>query len=172
MRRFGVLAAVVVAAVFGLGSVTLALGEKPSPWSPFEAPSFEAPAGTRCQFDLGGEVLSDHERIRTLETYADGSPRVQQVVGQLIVRYTNLDTGESVTRNLTGNGIIEYLPDGSFTLTLQGGHFAAGLAPTDAGGPAFLVFTGSGHSLRIEPDGTRTVTYGSGPVEDICQTLA
>ena len=165
-----VLAAAVgaVALVVGAGSPAVAA----SPWTPYQAADFVAPAGDRCPFELQGQVVSDKERIRTLETFADGTPRVQQVVGQLLVRYTNTATGESVVRNLTGNGIVEYSADGSYTLTLQGGHFAVGLQPTDPGGPGFFVFTGSGHSLAVAADGTRTITYGHGPVEDLCQTLA
>lgn len=147
MRR---LTTLVLVAVFGMLLVPpAALADKPGPWSPSPTSSFTAEAGTRCPFTLQGDVLSDHERIRTLETYPDGSPRVQEVVGQLKMRFTNVDTGASVDRNLTGTGIIEYGTDGSQTLTLQGGHFAVGLAPTDEGGPAFLIFTGSGLSVLI-----------------------
>jgi hypothetical protein len=151
---------------------TTALADKPGPWAPSPASDFTLAAGTRCPFTLGGEVVSDKERIRTLETNPDGSPRVQEVVGQLKTRFTNLETGASVVRNLTGTGIIEFLPDGSEVLTLQGGHFAVGLGPTDEGGPAFLIFTGSGFSVLFAPDGSRHVTYGNGTVENICETLA
>lgn len=168
-------AARLVAAAVLLG-LPLTIGATPaaatSPWTPYRAADFVVPAGDRCSFELRGEVVSDKERIRTLDTYSDGSPRVQQVVGQLVVRYTNTATGRSVVRNLTGNALIDYGTDGSFTLILKGGHFAAGLQPTDVGGPAFLVFTGSGHTLHIAANGSRTVTFGHGPVEDICQTLA
>jgi hypothetical protein len=142
-----------------------------SPWSPLETGPFVAPAGTRCEFTLSGEVLSDKERIRTLETNSDGSPRVQEIVGELIIRYTNVETGEFVDRNLTGTALVEYLPDGGFTLSLVGGHMAVGLQPTDEGGPAFLVFTGAGHSVAFAADGTRTVMFGHGPVENLCETL-
>jgi hypothetical protein len=37
---------------------------------------------------------------------------------------------------------------------------------------AFLVFSGAGHEVYFATDGTRTATFGDGPVEDICQTLA
>ena len=107
-----------------------------------------------------------------METNPDGSPRLQEVVGQLVIRYTNAETGEFVDRNLTGTALVEFLPDGGFTLTLVGGHIAVGLQPTDHGGPAFLVFTGAGHSVAFAADGTRTVTFSDGPVENLCETLA
>ena len=167
------LIALILAGTFGvLITPAAAVADKPGPWAPSPTSSFVLAAGTRCPFTLAGDVLKDKERIRTLETNPDGSPRTQEVVGQLTTRFTNLDTGASVVRNLTGTGIIEYLPDGSFTLTLQGGHFAVGLAPTDTGGPAFLIFTGSGFSVLFAADGSRHVTYGNGTVENICETLA
>jgi hypothetical protein len=167
------LMAVALLTAFGvLGTASSAVADKPGLWSDLDTGSFTAAAGTRCSFTLQGDVVSDHEQIRTLETYPDGSPKTQEVVGQLVVRYTNLDTGESVERNLTGTGIVEYGTDGSFVLRLQGGHMAVGLAPGDTDGPAFLIFTGAGHQVFFATDGSRHVTYGSGPVEDICETLA
>lgn len=167
------LIALILVGTFGvLLSPAAAMADKPGPWAPAPTSSFVLAAGTRCPFTLGGEVLSDKERIRTLETYPDGSPRIQEVVGELTVRFTNLDTGVYVERDLTGTGILEYLPDGSVVLTLKGGHFAVGLAPTDPGGPAFLIFTGTGFSVLFAPDGSRHVTGGNGTVENICDTLA
>jgi hypothetical protein len=100
-----------------------------------------------------------------------GSPQTQEIVGQLVMRFTNLDTGASIGRNLTGTGILEFGTYGSLTLALQGGHFAVGLGEGDTGGPAFLVFSGSGHEVLFAADGSRTATFGSGPVENICETL-
>lgn len=42
----------------------------------------------------------------------------------------------------------------------------------DPGGPALLYFTGTGHTLVQAADGSRTVIYGHGPVENVCKTLA
>lgn len=162
-----------LSAVLSLTMATHASAESPHPWSDIATSDFTVPAGARCAFPLSSTALSDQERIRTLETYPDGEPRTQKVVGRLVVRYTNEDTGASVERNLTGNGLFTWRPDGSLAkLSLQGGHFAAGLRPEDPDGPAFLVFTGAGHAVSFGADGTRTVTYGDGPVENICHDLA
>jgi hypothetical protein len=155
-----------------LYSMMPASADAPSPWSPLATANFELPAGTRCEFTLRGEVLSGKERIRTLETYPDGSPRVQEIVGQLVVRYTNVETGESVDRNLTGTALVIIEPDGSFALSLVGGHMSVGFGVTDEPSSAFLIFTGAGHEVFFATDGTRTATFGDGPVEDVCQTLA
>ena len=149
-----------------------ALAELPGQWEPYRTEPFEVAAGTRCPFTLRGDVLKDKEEIRTFATFPDGSPRVQAIRGPLVMRFTNVESGESVVRDLTGTALIVYEPDGSSTLILVHGHFAAGLGPDDPGGPAFLYFTGVGHSIRFDADGSRSVTYGIGPVEDICETLA
>lgn len=157
----------------GLVAAPAAGATTPGPWQEYRSAGFSVPAGARCAFALSSTVIDDHERIRTLETYADGSPRTQEVVGQLVVRYTNEDTQQSIKRNLTGNALVDLRPDGSLSrMTLEGGHFAVGFREQDPAGPAFLVFTGAGHSVAFADDGTRTVTYGNGGVEDICDTLA
>jgi hypothetical protein len=136
-----------------------------SPWQPFRASDFDLPAGSRCPFELKGEVLFDRERIRT------NSPTQQEVKGPLVVRYTNVGTGESVVRNLTGRALIDTFADGSSRFTLLHGHLAVGLAATDPGGPAFLVLSGRGFTVDFAADGTRTVTPGRGTIEDVCRTL-
>jgi hypothetical protein len=143
-----------------------------SPWMPFHAADFDLAAGTRCPFALSGRVLFDEERIRTTQTNPDGTPSQQEVRGPLVVRYINVDTRASVVRNLTGDALFDTRADGSSTITLLHGHLAVGLAATDPGGPAFLVLRGRGFSIDFAADGRRTVTIGTGRVENICQTLA
>jgi hypothetical protein len=143
-----------------------------SPWMPFRASDFDLPAGSRCPFALSGRVVEDQERIRTLATFDDGSPRRERVKGTLIVRYINDDTGASVVRDLTGDALIDFGPDGSSTFTLRNGHLAVGLGAGDPGGPAFLVLSGHGFQVNFAPDGRRTVVPGRGDIENICQTLA
>ena len=170
MRRSAVL---LIGTIAILLLITLpASAVSPKPWSPLTTSNFELAAGLRCDFTLRGEVLSGKEQIRLLETYPDGSPRVYEIVGQLVVRYTNVESGESVIRNLTGTALQIVEPDGSFTLSLVGGHMAVGFGATSAPSLAFLIFSGAGHEVYFAADGTRTATFGDGPVEDICQTLA
>lgn len=141
-------------------------------WMPYRSAPFELAAGVRCPFALAGTPVRDRERIRTLETFADGKPRVQEVDGPLVVRYTNIDTGRSVRRHLTGRALVTYGADGSFDETLEHGHFAVGLGATDPGGPGFFVLKGSGFSLAVAADGSRTLRLGTGRVENLCTTLA
>ena len=137
-----------------------------SPWQPFRAAPSDLPAGSRCAFELKGDIVRDKERIRTVE------PGRSEVKGLLVVRYTNVATGESVTRNLNGDALIDQRADGSIArITLVHGHLAVGLRATDPGGPAFLVLHGRGFVVDFAPDGTRTITFGAGEVENICETL-
>jgi hypothetical protein len=143
-----------------------------SPWQPFRSSPFDLPAGSRCPFALSGRIVDDRERIRTTQTNPDGTPAQQEVRGRLVVRYINARTGASVVRNLTGDALVDTHPDGSSQVTLLHGHFAVGLAATDPGGPAFLVLRGHDFIVAFAADGTRTITFGTGRVENICQTLA
>ena len=142
-----------------------------SPWQPFRASPFDLPAGSRCAFPLSGRIVEDRERIRITETNADGTPAQEEVKGRLIVRYINGDTGESVVRDLTGDALFDIRQDGSSRITLLHGHLAVGLAATDVGGPAFLVLSGRDFVVDFAADGRRTLTLGTGDVENICTTL-
>ena len=176
VRRGALAMLIVVVAYLGLmaapaASATASSSAAGLQWPPYRTAPFQLAAGTRCPFALSGTPVRDRERIRTLASFPNGKPRVQQVVGPLIVRYTNTDTGTSVRRNLTGRALVTYGSDGSFTLTLQSGHFAVGLAATDPGGPGFFVLTGRGHSLHVAANGSRVLSLGTGRVENLCTTL-
>ena len=155
-----------------LPAAPAAAGEdNPSPWTPYTGEDWVTEAGEVCSFAVGGHVVSDKERYRTTAWFPDGSPRYQEWTGQLIIRFTNLDSGESVERNLTGRGDFEYFADGSWSLTAVGGHFAAALRPGSEPGPGWYVVTGSGYTVHADAEGTRTLTYGHGTVENVCETL-
>jgi hypothetical protein len=137
-----------------------------SPWQSFRAAPFDLPAGSRCPFELTGDIVKDQERIRAVE------PGRSEVKGLLVVRYTNVATGASVVRNLNGDALIDQRADGSISrITLVHGHLSVGLGASDPAGPAFLVLHGRDFVVDFAPDGTRTITFGTGDVENICQTL-
>ncbi|MGH3367256.1 MAG: hypothetical protein ACRDOY_08650 [Nocardioidaceae bacterium] len=145
--------------------------DNPSPWTPYTGEDWVTDAGEVCSFPVGGHVVSDRERYRTTQTFPDGSPRYQEWTGQLIIRFTNLDSGESVERNLTGRGDFEYFADGSWSLTAVGGHFAGAMGPGSDPEPGWFVVRGSGYTLHSDADGNRSLTYGHGTVENLCETL-
>lgn len=186
-RLAALLAPAVCCATLGQAVLSDAAGAAPPPparhapagspsrdggWEPFRTAPFRLAGGTRCPFGLVGTPVRDRERIHTLAYFPDGSPKVQQVAGPLVVRYTNADSGATVRRDLTGRATISYGGDGSFTETLDHGSLAVGLAATDPGGPGFFVLTGTGFRLHVSAEGGRTLFLGTGRVEDLCTTLA
>ncbi len=169
MRTLGT--TLIAVALLGLTANTPASAA--SPWTPYRSEDFTVPAGSACSFEVAARVVADQERYRTTSTYPDGSPRVQEFTGILKYEYTNTATGESVVRNLTGRGDVEYFPDGGFTLTDVGGHFGAVLHPGDDPGPGIYVVGGKGWAVHIDgTTGHRTLTPGRGTIENLCDTLA
>lgn len=175
MRIRHVCAAVAAAAGLaagGLAATSAASADSPNPWQPFHSEPFTDAAGDVCPFAVHGDIVEDHELVRTLQTNPDGSPSEQEFVGPLVIRFTNLSTGASVERNLTGTGFFFYAPDG--TITGNGrGHIAIGIhtasnPPSRAGE---WVLTGR-FSFVLGADGTRTFELQGGTAENLCDTLA
>jgi hypothetical protein len=151
---------------------TPALASSPSPWQPFRTEPFTDAPGVVCPFGLRGDIVKDHELVRTLQTNPDDSPREQEFVGPLIIRFTNMSTGASVERNLTGTGFFFFDPDG----TIHGngrGHIAIGIHPAtnppERAGE--WVLTGR-FDFVLGADGTRTFDLQGGTQENLCETLA
>ncbi|MGH3097395.1 MAG: hypothetical protein ACRDMV_15540 [Streptosporangiales bacterium] len=149
-----------------------ASAEEQSPWTPYEQPDVTAPAGTACDFEVFSHAVRDHERYRVTETYPDGSHKREEWTGLLVVKFTNTETGKSVVRNLTGRGDFVYGQDGSWSLRLIGGHFAAYLHPGDDPDPGIYVVTGHGYVVSADASGHRVLTEGNGRMENLCETLA
>ena len=162
-------AAATVAAVAAVAPSAAA--DSPSPWQRYYSQPFTDAAGVVCPFALHGDIVSDHELFRNLQTYPDGSPKEQEFVGPLVIRFSNVSTGASVERNLTGTGRWFYDPDG----TTRGhgvGHFGLGVHignPTSP--PGEWVLTGT-FDFVLRADGTRDFTMQGGTAEDLCKTLA
>ncbi|MEV4536509.1 hypothetical protein AB0J82_22245 [Asanoa sp. NPDC049518] len=149
-------------------SADVALGAD-SGWVPFRTPSFTVPAGDACSFELHGEVVYDHELTRVVETFPDGSPKVQDWAGPLGVLFSNVETGESARRDASGTLRATHDADGSTTFVFHGN----GIAPIFAGSPTPGIYLVSGHHVLVaNPDGTREFTKNRGPVENMCQTLS
>ncbi|WP_200208802.1 hypothetical protein [Micromonospora coerulea] len=140
-----------------------------SGWVPFQTPSFTLPAGVACSFELHGEVVYDHEFTRVLETFPDGSPKVQEFQGALGVVFTNVETGGSARRDGSGTLRATRDGDGGTEFVFQGD----GIAGILAGSPLPGVYVVSGHNVLVaHPDGSREFTVIHGTLENMCQTLA
>ena len=137
--------------------------------TPVPAPSSDLAAGDVCAFPVHLQFPVNQELAWT---YADASGRTvaQYVQGTLTGVVTRTDTGRSVTRDLSGQGLFTYSSDGSSALT---GHGSAlvGFHTGDRPSHQLLVLAPQGVAqVRFAADGRRTLVFGGG--EDLCRTLA
>jgi hypothetical protein len=145
--------------------------EIPPGWTRSPSQPFDAPAGTLCPFALHGDVVKDEVITKVIATYPDGSPKAQLFVGDLVFRFTNVDTGTAVTRDLGGDGLAEYGANKSSLTWTFIGPAAVTIPPSGAFAPGVYVLSGL-HVLRYNSDGTFQMLVDEGRDENLCQTLA
>ncbi len=104
-------------------------------------------------------------------TYADASGRVvaEYFTGPLVARLTRVDSGRSVTADLSGDGLQTFATDGSSVL-YGFGPFGSGQHPGDTPGPEYAVLNGFS-ALRIGADGHKTILFST-RVDNYCVRLA
>ncbi|WP_426507736.1 hypothetical protein ACPPVO_55695 [Dactylosporangium sp. McL0621] len=163
-----VLAAAIVAATAGTAAAS-APGD--DGWEPSSTPPFVIPAGDVCSFEVKGDIVRDRERMRTPATYPDGSPKVQDFEGVLVIRYTNTSNHKTVVRDATGTIRVYYLADGTRILQLHG-HNALPIKAANVGFPGGDYITHGDFVVIRHPDGNREVPVRLGTSENLCDTLA
>ena len=89
------------------GTATTATGSSTT-GEPVPAPPFTLPAGEVCPFAVHGEYPINEQRGYTY-TESDGTVD-ELVVGRLVGVFTNVATGKTVRRDLSGKGLLPYLP--------------------------------------------------------------
>jgi len=171
MRRLGVIVALgVLLGVLGgvvIASPALARGPKWQfePAEPFTLPSLF------CGFEVKVTPVVDTEFGKILKA-SDGSMTFLST-GSLQASFTNLQTGKTITENVSGPAKITVLPDGSLT-ALATGHTGKFLVPADAarfGLPTVSVLAGA-LTESIAPDGTYASLSLQGHVlVDVCAAL-
>lgn len=129
------------------------------------------PAGEVCPFAAHAEFPVNDLTMRTW--YDDeGRPVFATESGPLVMDVTNLATGRSVTRDISGSGAVTYLDDGSHILS--GGDWGVGFHTADRPVHNKWIISRGSMSVRIgEEDGktTRTLLDLRGPYENLCETL-
>jgi hypothetical protein len=140
-------------------------------WEPTSTPPFVIPAGDVCPFEVKGDIVRDRERMRTPASYPDGSPKVQDFEGVLVIRYTNTSNHKSVVRDATGSIRVYYLEDGTRILQLRG-HNALPIKASNVGFPGGDYITRGDFVVIRHPDGNREVPVQLGTMENLCLTLA
>ena len=122
-----------------------------------------------CGFEVNATFPIDRE-YETDVYDASGSLVRSTVTGALFMQLTRVDTGQSIERNLSGKGIYDFHPDGSFTLTDEG-HLLYGLHPGDTPDQPGLYVTSGRTVIDFTAAGQRTVTQSAGQAENVCTTL-
>jgi hypothetical protein len=140
-------------------------------WEPTSTPPFVIPAGQVCSFEMKGDIVADREWMRTLATFPDGSPQVQDFAGLLVIRYTNTSNHRSVVRDATGSIRVYVLSDGTKIQQLHG-HNALPVRAANTGFPGGDYITHGDFVVVDHPDHVREVPVRLGTMENLCKTLA
>jgi hypothetical protein len=146
-----------------------ATGHGKNGWEPFRTQPFDSVG--RCSFTVHGDIVRDEEEVRTLATFPDGTPRVQEFRGPLVIRFTNTSTGASVVRDVSGYGRLRRTQDGGSVWYFDGGA-SVGVPIGNTAFPAGSYVIHGRFRLVIRPDGTRELPHLHADVENLCQTLA
>ncbi|HEX2133984.1 MAG TPA: hypothetical protein VHH15_20760 [Actinophytocola sp.] len=143
----------------------------PEPWQPYEATDFVSPAGKYCDFALSVSAVEDEEEYRVVSRYPDGAVRVYEYRGKLVTEFTNVATGESVIRDLSGHAWTEMYPDGQTMKTFTGiGPFGFGFREEDPYPRGYYRLDGL-HVITLDEDGTRRMPVAVGEAENVCAAL-
>ncbi len=168
MRRVFTIAGIAGISIGSLPAAAVAAGQGGG-WEPFRSGPFTST--DVCPFTLTGEPVRDEEEVRTDSAYPDGSPKVQEFRGPLVLRLTNTSNGKSVIRDVSGYARIRYGQDGGSVWRFDGG----GSISIHIGNPTFPAGSYIIHgrfTLVLNPDGTRDLPHLHAKVENLCQTLA
>lgn len=167
----GVALLVAALCVPATASAATAASDSGAAWHPYRtAPWTDAP-GAVCTFGVAATIVTDQEQDRTLASYPNGDPRLQEFRGPLVIRYTNQATGDSVVRDLSGYGWFHYGSDGSID-ALIASHIGLTIPVGNSGFPAGeWVITGRSE-VTVSSAGAINVRLINATAENLCQTLA
>ncbi|MEV6973722.1 hypothetical protein [Kitasatospora sp. NPDC093806] len=185
MRRFLPRAATTVAAaaatVLGLavvpataapataatGAVGVAAAGDRAGWEPWPSPTFDLPAGARCDFPVHLEAVVDAVERRVLEADPDGTVRRVAFRGDLVMRVTNTRTGAWYDADAGGRSVVDYRPDGSQTWRAHG-PILLGFGANAGNLPRDLYTVDGVYTVDIAASGYRTLTIKHGSAEPLC----
>ena len=172
MRRAGVIVALgaLLSMVAGVVTASPALARGDG-WQIQPAPPAIIVPATFCGFEVQSTFPVDREFAKIL-TASDGFVTTL-VTGSLVASATNLETGKTITENISGPSKTILSSDGSMTEAATGLNPIA-LTPTDAarfGLPTFGVTAGA-RTVSIAPDGSiSSLTLDGHVLVDVCAAL-
>ncbi|MEU7820512.1 hypothetical protein [Catellatospora sp. NPDC049133] len=172
MRRAVIAAAVMVTAL--LAGAAPAQATEPAGgagahggWVPAPSAAFEQPAGARCDFAIRSEPIRDEVRKLVLDTYADGKPKRELYAGDLIVRYTNLETGVFTEVDASGTAMVQYGTDGSMTYYVVG-PVIFGFRADGSTLPRGMWLIDGVYTVAFTPTFQKTLTMVHGTTTNLC----
>lgn len=176
-RHIAIGLAAVIAATFGVPAVASAAPAAHSaaastiPWKTYRTkPWYDAP-GKVCAFGVKTAIVRDGEQYRTLSSYPDGSPEVQEFRGPLIVRYINASTGKSAVGNLSGYGWYYYPKSGGYDAYAPS-HVGVTVPIGNRGFPAGEWIISGQSDLIVDGTGAIDIVLIHATAQDMCRTLA
>jgi hypothetical protein len=173
VKRAGLIVALgaLLSMVAGLLTASPALARGDG-WQILPAPPAIIVPATFCGFEIQVTFPVDREFAKILT--ASNGFMTTLVTGSLFASLTNLETGKTITENISGPSKTTVFPDGSMTTTATGLNPIA-LTPADAarfGLPTFGVTAGA-RTVSIAPDGSITSLSLDGHVlVDVCAALS
>jgi hypothetical protein len=136
-----------------------------------KTPTFELPAGLGCEFPLRIEGTDASVRVVTFEDENGEPVRTITVRTGVVLTYTNVDTGETISFKTSGSVESTVTVDGVATVTATG-HNGLILFPSDVpAGPTATQYTGK-IVYTVDADGTFTLLSTSNEGTDICAALS
>ena len=164
------LASVIVTSVVLLGVFAQPAAARGPKWQFAQADPFTLPTGV-CEFPVLVEAVQNREYSKTTPN-PDGSLTIQ-ITGFFSTRYTNLDSGASLTAKISGPITIVIAADGSFDVTARGRNGIIFFAEDAArfGVPPLSIMSGR-FTEHIAPDGTTTSAHLDGSIQtDVCAAI-
>lgn len=141
------------------------------PWETYRTSPWTDQPGQVCAFGVAATIVKDGEQVRTLETYSDGRPEVQEFRGPLYVRYANQSSGKSVVGNLSGFGRFTYEPDGATDIYAPQ-HIGLTVKVGNVGWPAGEWIISGKAQVTLSPTGQTSIQLDHAKADNICVDLS
>ncbi|MFE7705663.1 hypothetical protein ACFU6I_07630 [Streptomyces sp. NPDC057486] len=139
-------------------------------WVPAPTPSFDYPAGARCDFPIHTEPIVDEVVKKVLVVHPDESPSKIAFKGDLVVRVTNTDTGAHYDADAGGSAIVDIHTDRS-QLWHVVGPVLVGVGENNGNLPRGEYRIDGVYTLAISSTGYRTLNMFNGSTDDVCSRI-
>jgi len=141
------------------------------PWQPYRTSPWTDQPSQVCTFGVAATIVKDGEQVRTLQSYPDGSPEVQEFRGPLYVRYTNQSSGKSMVGDLSGYGTFTYQSDGATDAQVQQ-HIGLTVNVGNIGWPAGEWIISGKANVTVSPTGQVSIQLDHAKADNVCVDLS